>query len=298
MSDDQFGSFRLIEHIDGGGSADIYLAVEQSSGETVALKILKPEFRGDPETGQKLLEEGTRLSKLYHPGIVAVRGTGTVDDAPYIVMELIEGKTLQQILQEVGQLPQKQVLQIVASLADALDYAHRQGLVHRDLKPAHILVTGNRVTLTDFGIARASGVKATRAMATPRYMSPEQATGNVLEGRSDLFSLGAIAYEMLSGEYAFDADSLPSLIEQVKSRQPPPLEDRVPELTRGTRAIVTRLLAKDPDDRFACGRDVVAAVTAELRHPTTSAQRRITSRRIGLALAAVILMGLAAWLAA
>lgn len=300
MREERFGSFRLLKHIDDGGSADVYRAIDESTGDTVALKILKPEFQGDPEPAQKLLEEGKLLRRLQHPGIVSVQDVGSVDGAAFIAMELLEGKTLQRLLQEAGQLPQREALQITARLADALDYAHRQGLVHRDLKPANIVVNGDRVTLTDFGIARASGLKTTRALATPRYMSPEQAAGNILEGRSDLFSLGAIAYEMLSGKRAFDAASLPALIEQVKDRQPSPLQLHAPGLTRGSLAIVNRLLAKNPEDRFASGRDVVEAVNRELAQPTAQAMRSPISWRLGLgiALGAGIVLGLAAWFGA
>ncbi len=289
---DTLGHFQLLEHLDDGGSADVYRASTGAENPDIALKVLKEGHRAQPGEVTRFLDEADLLRKLAHPGLPRILETGTVEGAPFIAMELVHGQSLAEYLQQQGPLSEQEALSIAGDLADTLVHVHREGLVHRDLKPANILLqeTSGRTVIMDFGVARMSGASDAGYMATPRYMSPEQAGGERLDARSDLFSLGIILYEMLTGAPPFEATSLEELVEQVRSAEAPPLPARAAHAG----PVVRRLLDKDPNGRFANA--------AEARDAIMDANEEYSSARpssIWWFAAAVVLVAVIAgwWLA-
>jgi len=263
------GPYRLAELIDEGGSAEVYRVDNAHTGQALALKILKQSCCSDEFQRARFIEEGRTALALKNPNIVAASELDELDGAPCILMELLAGGSLKERLAGGQTLPAASAIRTATHIASALAYAHSRGIIHLDLKPTNILFTEDGATakLSDFGIARIGGNEKSvnRAqeplMATPRYMSPEQATATAPDERSDLFSLGAILYEMLTGRKAFDSDSLEALIEQVKHQQVMPITS--PELPPQLRKIVARLLEKKPAERFTSAGELTEAL-AEL----------------------------------
>jgi serine/threonine protein kinase len=196
------------------------------------------------------------------PGVVTIYDVGEQDgtQAPYIVMEYIEGTTLDSLISNSAEKPIPGTLDLVKQVAQSLDYAHSQGIVHRDIKPANIIVTSDgRAKITDFGIAKLSVTQLTmpgEAVGTPSYMSPEQVTGEHLDGRSDLFSLGIILYSMLVGEKPFTGENASSVMFNITYKEPLPLTQLNPSLDPQLNHVVERALAKRPADRYQRGREV------------------------------------------
>jgi serine/threonine protein kinase/HAMP domain-containing protein len=267
------GRYEIIEHIGAGAMAEVYKAYDPEIDRTVALKILKEEHCVDEEHIGRFLKEGKAAGALTHPNIVTVHDVGQLENAPYIMMELLDGKPLSEVLAEGGRLPSKTILRIGLQMANALDYAHSKGVVHRDVKPDNIMLgsDGLSIKIADFGIARVetgASKDATQVgmiLGTPRYMSPEQASGEVIDGRSDLFSLGVILYEMITGQKAFDADSMATLIMQIVQKDPLPIRQLNSSAPAGLQNIVNKLLQKKPSRRFANGRELSEALERELR---------------------------------
>lgn len=266
------GRYEIQELIGEGGMAHVYRAYDPGIHRAVALKVLKAEHCGDKEHNIRFLREGKAAGALTHPNIVTVYDVGSFEGAPYIMMELLEGEPLGDILQQGQRLSVKVILRIAIQLAKAMDYAHSRGVVHRDLKPDNIILgaDGESVKVTDFGIARmeeSAGKETTQVgmmLGTPRYMSPEQASGTAVDGRSDLFAVGVILYEMLTGHKAFDAESLPTLIMQIVQKNPVSIRQLNTKTPVGLQKIVNKLLQKKPERRFQSGRELQEALVREL----------------------------------
>jgi serine/threonine protein kinase/HAMP domain-containing protein len=266
------GRYEIVEHIGEGGMANVYKAFDPEINRSVALKILKEEHCEKDEYKNRFLKEGRAAGALAHPNIVTVYDVGSIDDAPYIMMELLTGKTLGDILLEGQRLTLEQTLECVAQLADALDYAHAKNVVHRDMKPDNIVLDLEQklVKIADFGIARlnqsevSDSTQAGIMLGTPRYMSPEQATGDSVDGRSDLFALGVILYEMITGQKAFDAETMTTLILQIVQKDPISIRQSVSGAPIGVDKIVKKLLQKRPEKRFQTGQELKLAVLREL----------------------------------
>tara|TARA_R110002110_G_scaffold26911_3_gene98509 strand:+ start:14982 stop:16688 length:1707 start_codon:yes stop_codon:yes gene_type:complete len=266
------GRYEIQELIGEGGMAHVYRAYDPGIHRTVALKVLKSEHCGEEEHNNRFLREGKAAGALTHPNIVTVYDVGSFQGAPYIMMELLEGEPLGDILQQGRRLPIKSIIRIAIQLAKAMDYAHSRGVVHRDLKPDNIILgaDGETVKVTDFGIARMeeSASKETTQvgmmLGTPRYMSPEQASGSAVDGRSDLFAVGVILYETITGHKAFDAESLPTLIMQIVQKNPVPIRQLTTDAPVGLQKIVNKLLQKKPERRFQSGRELQEALVREL----------------------------------
>jgi serine/threonine protein kinase/HAMP domain-containing protein len=264
--------YEIVELIGEGGMAHVYKAFDPEINRSVALKILKEEHCEKAEYTSRFLKEGRAAGALTHPNIVTIYDVGRIDDAPYIMMELLTGTTLGELLLEGKRLTLEQTLECVAQLADALDYAHSKNVVHRDMKPDNIILDldQNVVKVADFGIARlnqnevADSTQAGMMLGTPRYMSPEQATGDSVDGRSDLFALGVILYEMITGQKAFDADSMTTLILQIIQKDPLPIRQITFGAPIGVEKIVKKLLQKRPERRFQTGKELKIAVLREL----------------------------------
>jgi serine/threonine-protein kinase len=253
-----------------GASARVYRARDSQIGRTVAIKVLKKQAGVDQEYLDRFQREAQSAGTLSHPNIVTIYDVGRVDDAPYITMEFLDEKSLEDLLASNAKLPLKRVLNIALQLARALDYAHRRGVIHRDVKPGNILLIGETVKLTDFGIARLEGgedlqrTQAGTMLGTPRYMSPEQISGYDFDGRSDLFSLGAVLYELLTARKAFDSDNVARLMLQIMQQNPLPIATIAPDVPVGMQRIVTKLLSKRPEQRYATGAQLVEALEREL----------------------------------
>jgi len=268
----KIGRYEVAELVGEGAMARVYRARDPDIDRTVAIKLLKDDLCVDKEYVNRFLREARAAGAISHPNIVTIYDVGRHGDTPYITMEFMDEKSLGDVLSENAKMSVKQMLALGIQLARALDHAHRRGIVHRDVKPDNILMMGGgqTVKITDFGIARldsADDLQKTNAgtvLGTPRYMSPEQAAGLSVDGRSDLFSLGAILYELLTGKKAFDSNNVATLIFQIMHKDPPPIRNLVPEVPVGLQRIVAKLLAKRADHRFQTGQEVADALGREL----------------------------------
>ncbi len=300
--------YTLQRELGQGGMATVYLAEDLKHHRPVALKVLKPELAAvlGPE---RFLREIEVASKLTHPHILPVYDSGHTAgraDEPaqssaighrlsaeflYYVMPYVEGETLRGRLTREKQLPVDDALQIAREVADALSYAHSRGVIHRDIKPENILLESGHAVVADFGIARAltvaGGEKLTEtglAIGTPAYMSPEQAAGSRdLDGRSDLYSLGCVLYEMLAGQPPFTGPTIESLVHQHLAAEPPSITNIRPSVPSGVAAALTRSLAKTPADRFATTADFAVALAAATHLPPVLTVPRAPDRRPSIA---------------
>ncbi|MEN6644829.1 MAG: FKBP-type peptidyl-prolyl cis-trans isomerase [Armatimonadia bacterium] len=244
----------------------VYEATQDSPRRPVALKVLPTELARDPKVAERFAREANRLAALEeHPGIAKVYASGEESGVAYLAMQLLTGGDLEARLQSHGRLPWQEAATIGAAVADALHFAHEQGIVHRDVKPANIMFTGQgQPVVTDFGIAQAADeVRMTMtgtSICTPEYASPEQIKGNPLDGRSDLYSLGVVLYRMVCGLPLFDCPSPISWAMKHVSEAPPSPRLACPDLPPAFEAIIMRCLAKEPHERFATGADLARAL--------------------------------------
>lgn len=265
------GRYEVQAHIGEGGMAHVYRAFDPQINRVVAMKILKEEHCQDEERKSRFIREGEAAGALTHPNIVTIYDVGTFEDAPYIMMELLDGQTLGDLLLDGVQFSAEDVMHIAMQMSDALDYAHSKGVVHRDMKPDNVVLSADRssVKVADFGIARVettSQKESTQVgmmLGTPRYMSPEQASGSSVDGRSDLFAVGVILYEMITGKKAFDAESMPTLIMQIVQKNPLPIRQISKDTPVGLQKIVHKLLQKRPEKRFQSGQELRKALERE-----------------------------------
>ena len=275
--DDQH-RYRFESRIATGGMGEVWRATDTSLGRPVAVKVLKSEYADDPLFRSRFETEAQHAASLHHPGVASVydvgesAALGAADGSglprPFLVMELVDGQPLSALLRGGQPLDPDAVRDLMAQAADAIGAAHRAGIVHRDVKPANLLVTPSRqVKITDFGIARATdglGLTATgQVMGTPQYLSPEQARGATATSASDVYSLGVVAFECLAGHRPFDADSP---VATALAHLNDPVPDLPPDVPRDLAAVVRRAMAKDPGERFADG----DAFAVALRDPASA----------------------------
>ncbi len=257
------GRYRLEDRIGGGGMAWVWKAEDTLLHRPVAVKLLREEFAADEAFLGRFRQEAESAASLVHPNIVHVYDVGTERGLQYIVMELVEGETLKERIQRQGPLPIGRSLQVATSVARALQAAHRKGIVHRDIKPQNILLTTEgRVKVADFGIARAASgttiVHTNTVIGSAHYFAPEQARGGFTDEKSDLYSLGAVLYEMLAGQPPFEGATPVAVALKHLQEQPVSLRKRRPEVPKSVEAIVMRLLEKDPAKRYT-GADALLA---------------------------------------
>jgi len=256
--------YEIKRGIARGGMAQVYLARDQLLDRSVAIKVLFPEFARDPSFVERFRREAQAAANLSHPNIVAIYDWGQERGTYFIVMEFIEGRSLRDLIHAEGPLPAAQAAEIGAEIAEALAFAHRSGVVHRDIKPGNVLMTeSGRVNVTDFGIARATqgdtGEALTQTgavMGTATYFSPEQAQGLPVDGRSDVYSLGVVLYEMLSGEPPFSGDTPVAVAYKHVREEPPMLSDVVPTVPHDLERIVLSAMSKDLDTRYQSADDL------------------------------------------
>jgi eukaryotic-like serine/threonine-protein kinase len=249
--------YRLIAPVGEGGMATVWRALDEQLEREVAVKILRPQFGADPGFATRFRNEARAAGALSHPNVVQVYDFGTDDESgdQYIVMQLVDGKDLATVLKERGPLEIDEAVAIGAAVADALDAAHRHGLIHRDIKPGNILVTSSgRALVTDFGISRAIADAAMTVTGTTigsvHYFSPEQASGEEVGPPSDIYALGIVIYQMLSGRRPFEGDSAAGVALKRLNEPPPPLSTGIRPIPTALEAVVMKALARDPAQRY------------------------------------------------
>jgi beta-lactam-binding protein with PASTA domain/tRNA A-37 threonylcarbamoyl transferase component Bud32 len=258
------GRYRVLRRLGSGGMADVYCAEDQQLGRKVALKVLYRRFAEDQQFVERFRREASAAAGLQHPSIVGIFDRGEWDGTYYIAMEFIEGRSLKEIIRGRGPAPPDAATDIAVQILRALRFAHRRGVVHRDIKPHNVLIDDEgRVKVADFGIARAGASDMTETgsiMGTAQYLSPEQAQGRPVDARSDLYSVGIVLYEMLTGRVPFDAESAVTVaLMQVSSEAVPPSELN-PAIPPALEAVVLRAMAKEPERRFADADEFIAAL--------------------------------------
>lgn len=289
--------YRVIKSLGSGGMADVYLAHDEVLDRDVALKVLSQRYANDEEFVERFKREAQSAAALSHPNIVSIYDRGETDDGTYyIAMEYLPGGTLKERILRRGSLPPRTAAAVALQIAEALQVAHKHGVVHRDVKPHNILVTASGdVKVADFGIARAaSSTTMTRTgsiLGTAHYISPEQAMGEPVTPQSDLYSLGVVLYEMLTGQLPFDAETpIGIAMQHVNGHLRPPKEIN-PDIPEGINAVTVRLLAKDPAERYADTAELIddleqvskgllpaAATTQVLSSAAAPTQRAVNSR--------------------
>jgi serine/threonine protein kinase len=275
-----FGPYAVQALLAAGGMGEVYRATDTRLNRTVAIKILRHDLHAGPER-HELTREAEIVSSLNHPHICTIHDIGREDGVDYIVMEYLEGETLQQRLTR-GSLPLAKAIEYCIQIVDALDKSHRRGIVHRDIKPANVMLTAIGVKVLDFGIAtRMGGGDPLPVMATPPYGSPEQLAGHPVDARTDIFSFGAVAYEMITGRRAFQGATPVALVASVSQDEPLPLRDLVPAVPEPLARTLSRCLAKAPDERWQTANDLLfelrSLATAPMNSAVTGRPTRILS---------------------
>ena len=251
------GRYELAEELGYGGMAEVFRARDTRLGRDVAVKVLRADLARDPAFLQRFQREAQSAAGLNHANIVGVYDTGEQDGVPYIVMELVTGRTLREVLAEDGRVLPRRALEIVAEICAALSYSHRQGIVHRDIKPANVMLTPTgEIKVMDFGIARAASASSAtmtqtaQILGTAQYLSPEQARGEHVDGRSDIYSTGCVLYELLTGVPPFQGESAVAVAYQHVREDPLPPSQIDSDLPAALDAVVLKAMAKNPANRY------------------------------------------------
>lgn len=283
------GDYRLLKLLGRGGMGVVFLAEDTVLKRQVALKLLQPGAARNPAVRERFVREAQAAAGLDHDNIVHVYQVGLTHEAPYLAMQLLKGESLAAYLKQRGRLEPSEVARMGSEIASGLAAAHQRGLIHRDIKPDNLWVepTG-RVKILDFGLARdvQSNENMTVAgalLGTPRYMSPEQAIGNPLDARSDLFSLGSVLFEMLTGKPAFEGPNLVSILMAISKQTPESWDSQEVQLDREFKDLLKRLLAKEPDARPAQTSEVaeqLAAIASRLAQPQSKPQPKTVSKTL------------------
>jgi predicted Ser/Thr protein kinase len=295
------GRYETLAEVGRGAHGTVYRALDPTIRRTVALKVVaaeEDEFPGGAVPGGRSAffeREAQAAGALLHPGIVTLYDAGRDGDRYYLAMEFVEGETFAAEIARAGRLPIERTIEVVAAVAEALDFAHERGVVHRDIKPANLMILPDRsVKVADFGIARLTSGAASATMTagmmvgTPSYMSPEQVQGEPVDGRSDLYSLGCVLYESLTGRKPFRAETMAALLTQILTVDPPPPSSVDPAIPEALDGVVLRGIARDRERRYQRGRDLARELRAavEVALPKADEPR---PRRRWLAIVAVLL---------
>ncbi len=315
------GHYRIERQIGAGGMGVVYQAEDTTLGRQVALKILPPELAADDERRSRFAREARAVAALNHPNIVTVHSVEESGGTHFITMELVKGKTLADLLPPQG-FALGGFFDVAIPLADAVAAAHQQGITHRDLKPANVMISdAGRIKVLDFGLAKAvvgdgsrhtqpptqTATQAGHTVGTPAYMSPEQAQGEPVDTRSDIFSLGIVFYEMLTGRRPFDGSNPASVLSSILRDTPRPVTELQPAVPRALARVVDRCLAKNPVDRFQSAldlrhsleevkQDVDSGDAFAVPGPVPGARQPTTRRNATLMVAAALVAVVGIWL--
>jgi eukaryotic-like serine/threonine-protein kinase len=278
------GRYRIQRKLGAGGMADVYLAEDQELGRRVAIKILNSRHGNDDQFIERFRREAKNAAALNHPSIVSIYDRGEAEDTYYIAMEFLDGRTLKELIVSRGAAPINVAIEYARQILSALRFAHRHGIVHRDIKPHNVLVDGEgRVKVTDFGIARAGTSQMTETgsiVGTAQYLSPEQARGGEVDPRSDLYSLGVVLYELLTGKTPFDGETPVEIAMKHLSNAPEPPSKLRPDVPPELDMVVLRALAKNPDDRYQSADQMEADLERVARGATVSAATVDTATQV------------------
>jgi serine/threonine protein kinase len=271
------GHYKILNLLGAGGMGEVYLAHDTSLGRKIALKLLPSDFTIDDERVRRFQQEARAASALNHPNILTIYEIGRFDNRPFMATEFIEGRTLRQVATGPG-LSLNHALEIAVQIAGALAAAHQAGIVHRDIKPENIMLRPDGyVKVLDFGLAKLTeqevSTSDTKAwtieqldtqpgmvLGTAKYMSPEQARGLKVDGRSDIFSLGVLLYEMVTGRAPFEGDTTSDLIASILKVDPPPLAEHSPDAPNELQSIISKALSKEKEDRYQAAGDMLVAL--------------------------------------
>ncbi len=275
------GPFELLGTLGKGAMGSVYKAKDTLMNRFIAIKVLSQTVDASDTFVKRFKREIRSAGALNHPNIVCAYDAGEIEGLPYLAMELVLGETLRDRLKRKGRMAETTALELTRQIASGLAHAHAKGLVHRDIKPANILLDRQGTPkIADLGLAKSINEDETLtrtgiAVGTPHYMSPEQATGEKqLDHRSDIYSLGATLFHLLTGKPPFEGKNKMDILRRHVNQKLPELKRLVPELTDGTVALVKRMMAKEPKDRFACCEDVVAAIEQQLIGRSAPAPRQ------------------------
>jgi serine/threonine protein kinase len=265
---EKLGRYEILSELGQGAMGVVYKAIDPLIGRTVAIKTINLDLAGSDELNfeERFYREAKSAGSLNHPNIVTIHDIGKTDNIVYMAMEFLEGPTLKEILDVHTAMPVEKIANIIAQLAHGLAYAHKHGVVHRDIKPANIvLVRGGMAKITDFGIAQMSTGSRTLVgtiLGSPKYMAPEQVQGQAVDGRSDLFSLAVVLYEMLTGEPPFSGDNINTTMYRIVNEDPVPPKTLAPRIPEELNRIIIKALAKNPDERYQNAKELAY----DLRH--------------------------------
>src|SRR5918997_681828 len=254
------GRYRILRRLGAGGMANVYLAEDEELGRRVAVKILNERYANDDLFIERFNREAKSAASLSHPNIVSIYDRGEAEGTYYIAMEVIEGRSLKELLLTRGPLPIVDAVHYARQILEALRFSHRHGIIHRDIKPHNCLVGEQGLKVTDFGIARYGPSQMTEAgsiMGTAQYLSPEQARGAPVTASSDLYSVGIVLYEMLTGKVPFTGDSAIEIAMKHLNDWPKPPSKLRPEIPEEIDHIVLRALAKAPEDRYQSAEEFI-----------------------------------------
>src|SRR4051812_27746583 len=258
---EKIGRYEIVGELGRGAMGVVYKATDPNIGRTVALKTMRLDVHGvdEEEMLRRFKHEAKLAGVMNHPNIVTIYDAGEDQGVFYIAMEYMEGVTLHSVLHEQRATSTERMLEISRQILPGLDYAHRRGVIHRDVKPANIMISGEDIKIMDFGIAKSAGgmTSAGQVLGTPAYMSPEQVRGKTLDGRSDLFSYGVCLYEMITGEKPFTGQNVTTIIYKIMNEAPVPPRDLDVTIHPGISAVITKALEKNPDQRHQNGAELL-----------------------------------------
>ncbi len=298
---EEVGRYQVDQMVGEGAMARVYRAYDPKIDRTLAIKLLKSHLLTDDEYRVRFFREAKGAGILSHPNIVTVFDVGEEDNHPFLAMEWVEGTTLADVLKEGRKFTAKEVVEIGIQLVRALDYAHRKGIVHRDVKPGNVMLVKDSLTVkvADFGICRITEAdthvqgqqtQMGDVLGTPHYMSPEQVLGEKVDSRSDLFSAGVVLYQLLTGALPFEGDSLISVAFKITKSDPPSIDKVRPELPLALRRVIDRALKKQPEKRYQTGEEFAQALIAVGRDLTEDEAKKGSGSGITLSVRWALMM--------